>query len=95
MKRRIAKTTSFINSLRRFVKRHPALREKVEATIRKMELDAFAPELGTHKLKGQLYGTLACSCGYDCRILFTIERKDNDSEEVILSLKIGTHKQLY
>lgn len=95
MKRRIAKTPTFTNSFRRFTKRNPALRQNIEDTIRKMETDVHAPELGAHKLKGEFFGLLACSCGYDCRIVFTIEKHEQNSEEVILLIKVGTHKQVY
>ncbi len=58
-----------------------------------MEEDAFSAQLKTHKLSGSLYGLLACSCGYDCRIIFTIEKEKN--EEVILLIDIGTHDEVY
>ena len=38
-----------------------------------MEEDVFAANLDTHKLGGSLEGINACSCGYDCRVLFSIE----------------------
>ena len=39
-----------------------------------MEEDVFAANLGTHKLGGILDGINSCSCGYDCRVLFSIEQ---------------------
>ncbi|MDB4926899.1 MAG: addiction module toxin, RelE/StbE family [Mucilaginibacter sp.] len=50
------------------------------------------PTLRTHKLSGKLAAYLACSCGYDCRIIFTIEK---DNVENILLLDIGTHDDVY
>jgi mRNA-degrading endonuclease YafQ of YafQ-DinJ toxin-antitoxin module len=35
-----------------------------------LQNDAFDPELGSHKLKGELAGLWACSAGYDLRIVF-------------------------
>jgi mRNA interferase YafQ len=95
MKRRVVMTSSFVNSLRKFTKRNPSLRQRIEETIRKMEIDVYAPELAAHKLKGKLHGLLACSCGYDCRIMFTVENYQQGLEEVILLIKVGTHKQVY
>lgn len=39
-----------------------------------MEADVFDSSLGTHKLSGKLDGLQSCSCGYDCRIVFSIEQ---------------------
>ena len=56
---------------------------------------AFATQLGTHKLSGELYGLWACSCGYDCRIVFTIEVDQETDNEVIVLLDVGTHDEVY
>ena len=60
-----------------------------------METDIFAPRLGTHKLGGKLSGLQACSCGYDCRIVFSIEPGTEAQTEVIVLLDIGTHDEVY
>lgn len=46
-----------------------------------MENDISAPNLGTHKLEGKLSGLLSCSCGYDCRIVFSLTTDDESGEE--------------
>lgn len=60
-----------------------------------MSEDLFAPALGAHKLSGELYGLWACSCGYDCRIVFTLEMDAQTRAEVILLLDLGTHDDVY
>ena len=60
-----------------------------------MRQDVFSIRLGTHKLSGQLYGLWACSCGYDCRIVFALERDEANGEEMIVLLDIGTHAEVY
>jgi mRNA interferase YafQ len=62
-----------------------------------MQSDVFSPELETHKLGGKLIGTRACSCGYDCRIVFLIEKIENSDTdlEAIILLDIGTHDRVY
>ena len=60
-----------------------------------MEIDVFAPSLGTHKLSGNLNGLQSCSCGYDCRIVFSIEQGTEPDHEVIVLLDIGTHDEVY
>lgn len=59
-----------------------------------MQSDIFASELETHKLGGKLTGSRACSCGYDCRIVFSIENVDVNLEAIVL-LDIGTHARVY
>lgn len=85
----------FERAFRKFVRRDQRLRATIEDTLRRMESDVFAPDLGTHKLSGTLYGLWACSCGYDCRIIFSLERDEKSGNEVILLLDIGTHDEVY
>jgi mRNA interferase YafQ len=95
--RELVLTPKFQRAFRKFVKRNPELQQHIEETLLQMQLDVFAPELGTHKLGGKLTGSRACSCGYDCRIIFSIEKTENvDTElEAIVLLDIGTHDQVY
>ena len=60
-----------------------------------MQEDVFAPGLGTHKLGGQLLGLRACSCGYDCRMVFSIETDLKTGNEVIVLISVGTHDEVY
>jgi mRNA interferase YafQ len=87
--KRIVPSKRFRRAFRRYVRRHPELRQRIEVVIEQMAVDVFAPVLETHLLKGKLEGFQSCSCGYDCRILFRIE------EEEIILLDIGTHDEVY
>jgi len=60
-----------------------------------MTNDVFTAHLGAHKLSGELLGLWACSCGYDCRIVFALETDPTTGGEVILLLDIGTHDEVY
>jgi mRNA-degrading endonuclease YafQ of YafQ-DinJ toxin-antitoxin module len=60
-----------------------------------MRQDIFANSLGTHKLSGELTGLWACSCRYDCRIVFALETDEDTGREVILLLDVGTHDEVY
>ncbi len=60
-----------------------------------MQEDVFLPRLGTHSLQGELAGLRACSCGYDCRIVFSLEMDNETNEDVIILLNIGTHDEVY
>ncbi|MFA6111367.1 MAG: hypothetical protein WDA75_21630 [Candidatus Latescibacterota bacterium] len=43
----------------------------VEAALAQLAADAFHPSLRTHRLKGKLTGSWACSAGFDLRIVFS------------------------
>ena len=60
-----------------------------------MAEDVFAPSLMTHRLKGEFDGLRACSCGYDCRIIFSLEKNKETQEEEIVLLNIGSHDEEY
>lgn len=93
--RSLVLTPKFKRAFRKFVKRNTDLQKCIEDTLQQMEADVFAPNLGTHKLSGKLDGLQSCSCGYDCRIVFSIEQDTESDGEVIVLLDIGTHDEVY
>jgi mRNA interferase YafQ len=95
MSRELALTPKFKRAFRKFVGRNARLQKRIEDTLMQIQEDVFAASLGTHKLSGTLEGLRACSCGYDCRIVFSIERDPAGGGEVIVLLDIGTHHEVY
>ncbi len=95
MRRELVLTPKFKRAFRKFVGRNARLQKRIEDTLMQMQEDVFAASLGTHKLSGTLEGLRACGCGYDCRIVFSIERSPAGSGEVIVLLDIGTHDEVY
>lgn len=93
--RKLILTSRFKRSLKKFIQKNPALQKQVEITLLQMAEDIFAPSLMTHKLKGDLEGLRSCSCGYDCRIIFSLEKNPVSKEENIVILNIGTHDEVY
>ena len=93
--REIIATPRFNRALRKFTKRNSDLRDKIQQTLTQMQEDVFAVNLDTHKLSGSLDGVNACSCGYDCRILFSIDRDPDSELEVIILLDVGNHDDVY
>ncbi|RJP65924.1 MAG: type II toxin-antitoxin system mRNA interferase toxin, RelE/StbE family [Candidatus Abyssobacteria bacterium SURF_17] len=87
-------TNTFLRALKRVVRRHPEKRRDIEVTLRFLLANPFAPQLETHKLKGKLSGSWACSVGRDLRIIFDFV-KDEKGKEGILLLEIGTHEEVY
>ncbi len=64
-------------------------------TLEQMQEDVFAANLGTHKLSGSLDGIHSCSCGYDCRVLFSIEKDPDTESETVVLLDVGNHDDVY
>ncbi|NER97102.1 MAG: type II toxin-antitoxin system mRNA interferase toxin, RelE/StbE family [Symploca sp. SIO1B1] len=93
--RKLVLTSRFKRSLRKFVKNNEGLRLQIEETLRQMEVELFASNLSTHRLKGEFEGLRACSCGYDCRIIFSLEKDSITNEEVVVLLNIGSHDAVY
>ncbi|WP_417911029.1 type II toxin-antitoxin system YafQ family toxin [Candidatus Electronema sp. PJ] len=95
MQRQLILTEKFKRAFRKFVRRDARLRKHIEDTLMQMQEDVFSASLGTHKLSGILEGLRACSCGYDCRIVFSLEPKPDNEGELIVLLDIGTHREVY
>ena len=93
--RKLVLTAKFKRAYRKFTKHDPTLKKHIDTALQQMGTDTFAPNLGTHKLSGVLTGLWACSCGYDCRIVFAFEVDPQTKEEVIVLLDIGTHDEVY
>jgi len=93
--RKLVITAKFHRSYRKFIRKNPKLQYQIEETLRAMSIDIFAPHLYTHKLSGDLEGLRACSCGYNCRIIFSIELDAVANQEVIILVNIGTHDRVY
>ncbi len=86
---------TFVRAFKRTTKKHPNLREDIEETLRLLAKDPFVPQLETHKLKGKLSGSWACSAGYDLRIVFDFVKSEKQEEDDILLMEIGTHDEVY
>jgi mRNA interferase YafQ len=88
-------SSKFKRAFRKFARRNTQLQARIEETIIELSNDLFNPLLGTHKLEGKLSGLLSCSCGYDCRIIFSIETDKDTNETIIVLLDVGSHDEVY
>jgi addiction module RelE/StbE family toxin len=93
--REVVLTVRFKRSLKKFVRRNAVLGQQVDRTLKLMKEDVFAPSLMVHRLKGEYEGLRACSCGYDCRIIFYLERDEKTQTDRIVLINIGTHDEVY
>jgi mRNA interferase YafQ len=93
VKRLLLPSTAFVRSARRFVHKHPQLAPEIQLTLELLAEDAFHPQLKTHKLKGKLARSWACSAGHDLRVIFQfVKHKGNDA---VLLEGVGTHDEVY
>ena len=86
---------NFVRAFKRAAKKYPARKREIEDTLRLLQKNPFAPQLATHKLKGKLAESWACSVGYDLRIVFDFVKSSGQQEDDILLLEIGTHDEVY
>jgi len=93
MTRVLLQSTAFVRAARRLMKKHPDAGPDLEATFVALMEDAFQAALKTHKLKGDLAGSWACSAGYDLRVVFEIVQ--HEGAEAILLQNVGTHNEVY
>ena len=93
MKRRLLRTAAFVRAARKFLRKHPEFASDLSATLHLLEGDAFHLGLRTHKLKGELEGSWACSAGFDLRVLFQFV--EHEKAEAILLLTVGSHEEVY
>ncbi len=93
MKRTLLRSPAFGRDLKRWLKSHPDTADSITATLEQLSADAGQASLRTHKLRGSLAGSWACSAGYDLRIVF--EYSQHEGKEAILLLALGTHDEVY
>ena len=93
--RRLVWSTSFERAFKLIARQHPQLTSKARETLKQLSDDPFHPTLRTHKLKGKLAGSWACSVAYDMRIVFDFARNPDSGEDEILLLTVGTHEEVY
>ena len=87
----IVTTEYFLRRARKFLVKHPDLRERFAHVVDDLKQDPFAPHLAYHPLGGKLKDVRAVSVTYEHRILLRIEIKE---KEIIL-LDIGSHDEVY
>ncbi|MDP8238601.1 MAG: type II toxin-antitoxin system mRNA interferase toxin, RelE/StbE family [Candidatus Hatepunaea meridiana] len=93
MKQLLLRTNSFIRAAKRTVKKHPFIVKDIQETLELLSEDAFHPLLKTHKLKGDLEGSWACSVSFELRIIFSFVQ--HEGMDAILLETVGTHEEVY
>ncbi len=88
---RLSWTRTFLNTLRKFLRRHADLEGVVADVLQQLEKDPYAPRLKLHALKGKHRDQHAVSLTYSHRIVLILRIADS---EVVL-LDIGSHDEVY
>ncbi len=85
---KILKTSpKFLRSFAKMTRNNKRLQADIERSLMLLGEDSNHPKLKFHPLKGALLGFSACSCGYDCRILFRLNQDPVTNEEYILTCR--------
>ncbi|OGU12032.1 MAG: plasmid stabilization protein [Ignavibacteria bacterium GWB2_35_12] len=90
----IAWSGNFTPTVKKAIKKNPELAAKIERTLENLKTDIFHPSLYSHKLKGRLSGCWSCTVDYDNRIIFEINKTENNETEILL-LSFGSHDAVY
>ena len=93
MKRALLRSSAFVRAAQKVVKKHPQNAIELQPALELLQVDTFHPSLRTHKLKGELKDSWACSAGYDLRIVFRFV--PYQGSEAILLESVGTHDEVY
>ncbi len=83
-------TSAFKRVLKKHIRRDPDLEKLFRKKVAAFQNDPYDPSLQTHKLKGNLSGSLAFSLTFKLRVVFefTVEGYAQFSD-------IGTHNEVY
>jgi addiction module RelE/StbE family toxin len=90
---KLLRSAAFIRQARRLVRKNPGAGPALRSAVELLADDPFHPRLRTHKLKGKLASSWACSVAYDLRIVF--ELVEHEGEQAILLESIGSHDEVY
>jgi addiction module RelE/StbE family toxin len=89
----LLRSSAFVREARKIVKKQPNVAQNIRKALTLLTTDPFHPQLKTHKLKGDLKDSYACSANYDLRIIFTFV--ESEKGQAILLESIGTHNEVY
>jgi len=93
MPKTLLRSKAFIRAAKQKTARNKDAVKQLCQALDMLRSDPYDPRLKTHKLKGELAGHLACSAGYDLRIIFRFV-PHADGEAVLLEA-VGTHDEVY
>lgn len=87
----IITTRHFMRNARKFLHKHPDLRDRFSKVIDDLKDDPFQPHLELHALGGKLEGIFAVSIRHSYRLTLSLKI----TEKEIILLDIGSHDEVY
>ena len=75
--RTVTWSNAFARSFMRWMRNRPDMHKDIAEALDLLVVNPFAPQLETHKLKGKLSGSWACSAGYGLRVIFDLVKEQN------------------
>ena len=87
----IVTTRHFMRSAKKFLRKHPDLRDRFAKVIDDLKDDPFQPHLELHALGVKLDGIFAASISHSYRLTLSLKI----TEREIILLDIGSHDEVY
>jgi len=91
MSHRLLFPESYVRRARKFLKKHPELRDQYQKTLELLELNPHHPSLRLHRLQGRLNELSSVSINMSYRILLQMVIREND----IILVDVGDHDHVY
>lgn len=88
---RLVYPDSYVKRAKKFLKKHPELRNQYQKTLELLELNPRHPSLRLHGLQGRLDGLSSVSINISYRIVLEILITESD----IILVDVGHHDQVY
>ena len=89
----IIASSYFIKSSKKYISKQKITSDDLKLTLEEMKENPYSSILKTHKLKGKLSGSYACSINYSIRIVFSFCQYQG--HDAILLESIGTNDEVY
>ena len=87
----IITTWHFMRSAKKFLQKHPDLRDRFARLIDDLKDDPFQPHLKLHALSGKREGIFAASISHSYRLTLSLKV----TEKEIILLDVGSHDDVY
>jgi addiction module RelE/StbE family toxin len=82
---------SYVRKAKKFLRKHPEVRNQYQKTLELLEVNPHHPSLRLHDLQGRLSGLSSVSINMSYRIVLEMVIRDND----IILVDVGNHDQVY
>lgn len=82
---------SYVRKAKKFLQKHPEVRNQYQKTLELLELNPHHPSLRLHSLQGRLSGLSSASINMRYRVVLEMVIQDHD----IILVDVGNHDQVY